>query len=185
MLFPHTTSRRITLDPAGAADLTEFRQTLLRTGLESVRVARVPAAALARCQAAFQIVRRRNDQVVGFSTLHALDPAGHIRCGIYLEPQHARLGVGSEAVHLLINYAFASFDIERVVTQTTEASFAAFGLTTEDGIPEATLREHLYFRGRLWDLHGGVVLRSSWEEYIDNSLEGILPRSFHWRRPPP
>lgn len=184
MLFPHTTSRRVTLRPTGAADIGEFGRTLLRTGLESIRPSRLPAAALSMCQAAFQVFHRGGEQPMGFATLHALDPAGHIRCGIYLDPRRTRLGVGSEAIQLLMNYAFASFDIEGVISQTTEASFAALGLTAEDGQSDAVLREHLYFRGRLWDLHGSMIVRSDWEDYVDLHPEGILPAPLTWRTPP-
>lgn len=185
MIFPHTTSRRIVLRPATTADQARFTRTLLRTGIESFRPAAVPTAtAPVMYNASFVVVRRVGDEVLGFSTLHGYDPAGHIRSGVYLDPSSARLGVGAEALYLSINYAFAAFDIDKVIAQTTEASFDAFGLTPEDNQSGSILPGHLYFRGRLWDVHNFQLTRREWEDYIDTSQDGVLPPPLTWRTPP-
>lgn len=184
-IFPHTMSRRVVLKPATDSDHAGFLQTLMRTGIESVRPAGTPAVSLARrCDAAFLVTLRGTGDSIGFGTLHGLDPAGHIRCGIYLDPRRSRFGVGAEAVHLLVNYAFAAFNVSRVLTQTTEASFSAFGLSTEDSRIQGSLPNHLYFRGQLWDLYNGQIERRAWDRYIDREMDGVLPTSVSWRRPP-
>lgn len=185
-MFPHTQSRRISLEPASLADARDnVLSTLLRTGLESVRPAADPARALMdMCCAAFLVRHRISGNVLGFSMLHGLSPAGHVRCGVYLDPEQARLGVGAEAVHLTVNYAFAAFDVNKVISQTTRASFTSFGLSGEEPGKAAVLEDYLYFRGRFWDLHTFQVHRWEWEYYIGRKLDRILPPPLSWRTAP-
>ncbi|MBB6421392.1 GNAT family N-acetyltransferase [Streptomyces sp. AK010] len=185
-MFPHTQTRRIVLDPASTADARDnVVSTLLRTGLESVRPVGDPAAALMeRCCAAFLVRQRASGAVLGFSMLHGLRPAGHVRCGLYLDPQQARMGVGAEAVHLTVNYAFAAYDVTKVIAQTTRASFAAFGLSEDEPSRTAVLDDFLYFRGRFWDLHTFEVQRWEWEYYIGRNLDRLLPPPLSWRTAP-
>ncbi|MEV4011784.1 GNAT family protein [Nonomuraea angiospora] len=178
------------LRPASASDSAVFLQTLLEAGLESFRFAANAAEGFKRLNAMFLVVHRNSGDVLGFSTLHGISQAGHIRNGVYLDPRRAKLGIGSEAVQLTINYAFAMFDIAAMIVQTTEASFAGFGLTDDDSQKEGVLAEHLYFRGRLWDLHSYRVRRADWESYVDWSpdrlspLDAVLPAPLSWREAP-
>jgi hypothetical protein len=177
----------VVLRPAATSDQAGFSRTLLRTGIESLRPATRPAAGLPqRCNAAFLVLDRTSHQQLGFSMLHALDPAGHIKCGIYLDAGRARLGVGAEALHLLINYAFASFDVDRVIAETTEASFSSLGMTAEPdgGERQTILAGYTYFRGQLWDLHRGEITRRDWERFVDLATDRILPPPLTWRTPP-
>ncbi|MGQ0838804.1 GNAT family N-acetyltransferase [Actinokineospora sp.] len=189
MLFPHTTSRRTVLRPAVKGDHPSFLGTLLRTGIESVRPGAAANPDLARrSNAAFIVTQRGNGDVLGFSTLFGLDPAGHIKSGVYLDPQKARLGIGSEVIYLSINYAFASFNIDQVITQTTEASFDTFGLSTSDNEGPGgmgILRDHLYFRGRNWDLHTFQIKRQEWEGQVNNTeIQRLLSAPHDWRSAP-
>jgi RimJ/RimL family protein N-acetyltransferase len=159
----------VVLRPATAADQAQFFRTMLRTGIESVR-ATVPriAGVPKQIDAAFLVAKRGSGEVMGFSLIFDLGQAGFVRCGTYLDPQRARLGIGSEAVGLTINYAFAVFDVDRVITDTTEASFGFFGVRSEGDDVRNTLPEHLYFRGRYWDLHGFEITR---DEYLRTLAE--------------
>lgn len=181
MIFPYTASRRVALRPATAADRAEFTATALRAGIESVRPTAAPARTTPprRAQAAFLVTRRNNGEAIGFSLNFGLSQAGHIRCGTYLDPERARLGVGSEAIGLTINYAFAMFNVDKVITETTEASFDSFGMDTADSGILNVLPEHLYFRGRYWDLHGFEVRRQEWERgmaAIADELDEVFPK---------
>nr|WP_062333298.1 GNAT family protein [Herbidospora sakaeratensis] len=193
-IFPHTVSRRLALHPAGGSDQRDFAQLFVRTGVETVRPAVRPGQGGAmRAYAAFRVTRLGTGEQVGFGGLHNLDPAGHVRCAVYMNPDTARLGVGSEAILLVVNYAFATLDVERVIGQTTQASFSSFGISDRDERTGA-LPQHLYFRGRYWDLHNFQVERSDWEAYIDRrtdweefmgkSSNGVLPPSLDWRTAP-
>ncbi|MDI6105158.1 GNAT family N-acetyltransferase [Actinoplanes sp. NEAU-A12] len=184
MLFPHTASRRIRLRPATTTDRADFFQTVVRAGMGSSRQVARPTTRVAKPHAAFLVVLRSTDETIGFSTLHTLDPAGHIQCGVYLDPQRAKLGVGSETVQLTINYAFATLDVDKVITQTTEASFASFGVTTEDNQASRVQADHLYFRGQLWDQYGFHVDRQEWDDYVDRKADRVLPSPLEWRAAP-
>ncbi|TKK79064.1 GNAT family N-acetyltransferase [Herbidospora galbida] len=190
MLFPHTRSRRVTLSPASSLDGAAFFRALLESGLESFRFAANASEGFKRLDAMFLVRRNTTGDVLGFSTLHGLSTAGHIRNGVYLDPARSKLGIGSEAVQLTINYAFAAFPIEQMIVQTTEASFARFGLGDDETQKEGVLPEHLYFRGRLWDLHSYRIHRHDWESYVDWSpdrlspLDAVLPAPLTWRDVP-
>ncbi len=171
------------LNPATTADQASFFQTRLRAGIESFRPGGPQGGGGMQYDAAFLVRRRTDEERLGFATLHGLNPAGHIKCGIYLDPQRTQLGVGSEAVHLSINYAFAVFNVDRVIAQTTEASFDAFGVNTSDE-GKCVLPEHLYFRGRAWDLHTFEIARDGWEEYVSKNMDGVLPPPLTWRTAP-
>jgi RimJ/RimL family protein N-acetyltransferase len=177
-------SRRIQLRPATTSDQTRFVETLLRTGLESFRPTTAGTARATSWNAAFLVTRRADAQVLGFSTLHGLDQAGHIRSGIYLDPQRSGFGIGSEAVALSINYAFAMFDIDTVLAQTTEASFGSFGMTAEDIDKGSVMYDHLFFRGKHWDLHTFRISREEWQRYLEEKMDAVLPSPLDWRTPP-
>ncbi|MER7109316.1 GNAT family N-acetyltransferase [Streptomyces sp. NPDC000229] len=183
MLFPHTRSRRLEFRPASADDRSEFTRTLLRTGIESVSPAAGARASLG-ANAAFLVAQRDSGDVIGFSTLHGLDPAGHLRSGAYLDPARARLGVGAECIYLTINYAFAMFPIDKLLAQTTEATFDSVGVNPKQNDAKGVLRDHLYFRGRHYDLHSFEITRSEWERYVDADLDVVLGPGLSWREDP-
>ncbi|NUK25070.1 GNAT family N-acetyltransferase [Streptomyces lunaelactis] len=181
MLFPHTRSRRLELRPASADDRSEFVRTLLRTGIESVTPAR--ARATLDSSAAFLVALRSSGDVVGFATLHGLDPAGHLRSGLYLDPERAKYGVGAEGMYLTTNYAFAAFPVDKLLGQTTEATFGSIGVTNDDEA-KGVLDEHLYFQGRHWNLHNFEVTRSEWNVLVDGRLGNVLGEGLSWRHDP-
>ncbi|MFE6690674.1 GNAT family N-acetyltransferase [Streptomyces sp. NPDC057743] len=185
MLFPHTTSRRLAFRPASAADHADLIRTMLRTGIESVSPSgRAGNRDLSACDAAFLVTRRGSGDLLGFSTLHGLDQAGHVKAGVYLDPERARLGVGSEAIYLTINYAFAMFAIDKVIAQTTAATFGSVGIAPEDDTATAVLSDFLYFRGRHWDLHTFQLERAEWERHVDGDLDDVLGPGRSWRTDP-
>lgn len=185
MIFPHTVSRRVFLRPASATDHRGFFRTLLRTGFESFRPADLPVRQLLRgLNAVFVVHHRATGEELGFSALLGHDQAGHMRCGLYLDKDRLRLGIGSEAVYLTINYAFGMFPIDRLITQTTEVSAASFGLGFSRSDRDGILEDHLYFRGSSWDLHTFHIDRDDWEARIDGELPGVLPSGYSWREAP-
>ncbi len=178
-LVPHLSTRRTRLQAATRADLARFADTTMRTGIESVRT---PAAAPMRMpEAAFVVTRRTDGEYLGFTTLHGLDTSGHIRCGIYLDPRTAQLGIGAEVVHMTLNYAFATFPVRKVIAQTTEASFASFGVGRNDRTEAAVLVGHLYFRGQSWDLYTFEVGRREWDQMVYEYSDAYLPPGSSWR----
>ncbi|EIE98969.1 GNAT family N-acetyltransferase [Saccharomonospora glauca] len=172
VIFPVTSTRRVELCPATAADQSEFFRTVLRTGIESVRPMARADGVGPRPNAAFTVRNRMSGEQLGFSLLFGLDEAGHIRCGTYLDPELNRLGLGGDAIGLTINYTFAQFNVDRVITETTEASLGSFGMRPGDERVLTVLPDFLYFRGRYWNLYGFQVERHEWvsddQEIVDD-----------------
>lgn len=163
MLTAHMQSRRVTLQPATPADGMTFYGTLIATGVESVP-SLTDAMKLGGSAAMFLVTKRTTGEVIGFSTLHGADQAGRLKCGVFLGD--ARFGIGWEALLLTINYGFAMFPITVMIVETTEASFQRFGLPSDGGSDDekqAVLENHVYFRGRYFDLHSYVIERREWE----------------------
>lgn len=183
MLFPHTASRRIVLRPASASDAMTFYETLLQTGLESL-YAISGKSGMFKADAVFLATRRTDGEVLGFSTLQSLSDAGHIRTGVYLNSDRTRFGIGSEAVQLTINYGFAVYNIDRMMIETTEASLPNFGSDATWDTREGTLADHLYFRGRYFDLQSYWLRRSYWDSYVDGVMGGVLADHLSWREAP-
>ncbi|MFD7915402.1 GNAT family N-acetyltransferase [Streptomyces sp. NPDC059752] len=183
VLFPHTRSRRLELRPASADDQGQFIRTLLQSGIESVNATRTKRTSMDSC-ASFLVARRTTGDVLGFATLHGLDPAGHLRAGLYLDPERSRLGVGAEGMYLMTNYAFAMFPIDKLLGQTTEATFGAVGISADDDTAQAVFPEYLYFRGRHWDLHSFEITREGWEFLVDADLGNVLGTGLDWREDP-
>ncbi|WP_158890372.1 GNAT family N-acetyltransferase [Amycolatopsis anabasis] len=166
MLYPHTKSRRTVLRPTTTANSETFYKTLLRAGIESLPPMDSIAEDFACLDALFLVERRDNGEVLGYSTLHRSNTAGHIEMGLYTDTTRARYGIGGEAVVLTINYAFATLNIDKMIVRTTEASFAGLGEALDNEGLEGVLPGHLYFRGNLWDLHCYAMRRAEWEEYM-------------------
>lgn len=166
MLYPYTETQRIVLRPAETADGAEIYHLLLRLGLNSLpRLDEFVATFDHGAAAIFAIHLRHDNQVVGFGTIQQLDPDGHVQVGIFTDAERAKYGIGGEAMMLLINYAFATWTfVRKVYFLTTEASMGAFGSALATVPREATLPEHVYFAGKLWDLHWYAVYRDGWEE---------------------
>ncbi|MGC7102064.1 GNAT family N-acetyltransferase [Amycolatopsis lurida] len=186
MLFPHTRSQRVALRPATAEDEHDFHHTVLQAGfgLSSGYGVGSPKTGRRKPHGAFAIAHRVNDELLGFGVLHSFEPGIHISLRIIMNPHRTKLGIGSEAIFLLVNYAFATLRIDKVITQTSEASFGPLGMDPQQNDENGILTGHVYFRGRLWDLHHFEIKRANWEEYVDSSLDNTLPRHLDWRAVP-
>ncbi|MGH9125732.1 MAG: GNAT family N-acetyltransferase [Acidimicrobiales bacterium] len=160
-------SRRIRLRPAGAADGQFLYQLLFEHGLTALPILPVWVAdSLAFKDAAAQFVVEwvANEQMIGYTSLHELDPsAGHVQVGVYSMPGGTAPGLGAEAALLTINYAFAMWPIRKVYCHTTEANMKYFGgAISKIARREGLLRQHKYFQGRSWDLQILAIYRDDW-----------------------
>ncbi|MGF1646451.1 MAG: GNAT family N-acetyltransferase [Kineosporiaceae bacterium] len=102
------------------------------------------------------------DEAIGFAMLQNHSPAGHVEVGIYTDDSRSPVGAGAEATVLLINYAFAALEVLKVYAVTTELSRGGFGVAFTAGVREATLPDHFYFHGRLWDAYYYAVTLDEW-----------------------
>lgn len=175
VLFPHIETQRVRLRPALAADGPATYELFLRTGMNNLPNMDVFVAGYSRelsshsaysrdLAAQFAIQQRRDGEEVGFGGLFELSPAGHVELGLYTDLRKADVGIGAEATLLFINYAFATWQIRKVYMRTTDASRWFFGGTLASMVrKEACLPDHMYFRGRLWDMDIYAIYRSEWD----------------------
>ncbi|MEU3168260.1 GNAT family protein [Streptosporangium sp. NPDC006930] len=167
MLIPHVETQRTALTIADPSDGVALYELLLGLGLHSMPPLKVFVDQLKKqdISAIFAIKLRHSGETVGFGTLHEMDPAGHIQVGIFTDTDKARYGLGGEAMMLLVNYAFATWeDIRKVYFVTTDASIDRIGWVGDLIPKEATLPKHMFFRGCLWDVHFYAIYRHMWEK---------------------
>lgn len=167
MLTPYVETQRTSLSIADPSDGIALYELLLGLGLHSMPPLKVFLEQLAQqdISALFAITLRHTGETVGFGTLHEMDPAGHINIGIFTDTDKARFGLGGEAMMLLVNYAFATWDnVRKVYFVTTDASLDRLGWVGDLIPKEATLPEHMFFRGRLWDVHFYAIYRTMWQQ---------------------
>ncbi|MFI7443479.1 GNAT family N-acetyltransferase [Nonomuraea indica] len=182
MPHPHLETIRTRLRPAGEEDVPRLYDVLARLGLHSLPT---PSAFAEQhrqgAEAQFAIHVRPSDDVIGFSSLQHLNRAGHIQVGIFTDPALSKLGAGAEAMMLTVNYAFATWEhVRKVYFSTTEASLRDLGRGMSLVPREAVIPEHLFFQGRLWDVHFYAITRESWEEsgarIVDRMVRGLERR---------
>ncbi|WP_188193694.1 GNAT family N-acetyltransferase [Nonomuraea sp. SYSU D8015] len=166
MLHPHLETVRTRLRPAAEEDVPRLYDVLLRLGLHSLPNPEAFARQHGQgVDAQFAIELKRNGEIIGFSSLQHLSPAGHIQIGIFTDPELSRLGAGAEAMMLTVNYGFAKWEqVRKVYFSTTEASLPSLGRGMSLIPREAVLPEHLFFQGKLWDVHFYAITRDAWLE---------------------
>ena len=138
---------------------------MLRLGLLSLpRRYRFIGAHDGNAKAEFAVCDLRSGARVGYTGLYASDPAGaHVELGLLSDPDRDLPGAGPEGAFLTINYACSMWPIRKLYMRTTQASTASFGGTLAAiSRREGTLREHLFFRGRHWDVYIAAIYRDDW-----------------------
>lgn len=181
MLTPYLETPRVALRPATQETAPEAYEFMRRTGLEPLTTLdefqeRFPAAAQKDVKV-FAIHLRATSDVVGLGSLRDRDPAGHTKAGISMDTEKIPYGVGAEAMMMLVNYAFAAWpDIRRVYIETTDASLDRFKSGLAALRREATLPDHVFFRGRLWDMYYYAITRNVWQRGGAAMLERLVNR---------
>src|SRR5690606_11398436 len=121
------------------------------------------------------LVENTGGDYLGFCSLQGLSPAGHhIEGGIYLSPEASSNGIGAEASLLLINYAFAMWNVRKVYFRTTEASLSSIGGDLKVSQKEGILSGHQYFSGKHWDEHVFAIYRDEWDEFCAQAVERLV-----------
>ena len=156
---------------------------LMKLGLESLPsvddFAREYLLAMEHSIEMIEVSLKKTGEIVGFGSIKEHDPAGHAKLGIFMDSERLPVGVGAEAMMMLVNYSFATWDdLRKVYAVTTEASLKSFGSALAASPREALLSDHMYFQGRLWDLHYYSVSRSAWISHgmplLDRIVRGPL-----------
>lgn len=114
----------------------------------------------------FVIHAREDDRVIGFARLHWIEwnhGNTHFEMGIG-EPEYRRKGFGSEALQMLLRYAFEELNLYRITGHTMEYNAAAQNFLTKHGFElEVRRREAIYREGRYWDGLTYGILAQEWQ----------------------
>lgn len=118
-----------------------------------------------RNQFDFAIRTRADDRLVGTASINRIQwthGIGMLRLAIG-QPEDRGKGYGSEAVKLLLRYAFDELNLHRLSAMTFEYNAGAQRLLERNGfVVEVRRRQAIHRDGRRWDaLHLGL-LRAEW-----------------------
>lgn len=115
----------------------------------------------------FSILAREDDRLIGKAMLEYVDWAtnnAYVRLGIG-EAQSRRKGYGSQALSLLLSYAFCELKLYRVTAVIPAYNTGALRLFGKFGFVEETRRkEALYRDGEFWDVIGFGLLKTEWQD---------------------
>ena len=114
----------------------------------------------------FTICAREQDRLIGKAIIQWIDWTngnGWLRLGIGAAEDRRR-GLGSQAMCLLLHFAFAELNLYRVSATSPEYNEAAVHMLRKFGFVEEVRRRQAVERdGRRWDLLTFGLLRSEWE----------------------
>ncbi|MBB5958550.1 RimJ/RimL family protein N-acetyltransferase [Saccharothrix tamanrassetensis] len=177
MLFPYSESKRITLTPATSEDGPEVYDVLFRLGRQTLPPLEVFLRDYTGGFDAQFLVRRRDDgELVGVTSLADQETAGHILASVHVNAEQP-VEIAADAAALTVNFAFANWRLRKVYIHSHEEDLAALGFAGENAAivrEEAVLPDHLYFHGRLWDMHVYAIYREQWDEYGIELLNHIV-----------
>jgi RimJ/RimL family protein N-acetyltransferase len=110
------------------------------------------------------IAERATDQLVGSTGLKQIDLKNrHAGFGIVLEKGSWNKGYGTEATTLIVGYAFATLNLNRVWLHVYEDNPRAVRVYEKVGFKkEGVLRQENFRHGRYWDTFTMAVLREEW-----------------------
>lgn len=114
----------------------------------------------------FTLRMREDDRLIGFVLLTWIEWSNGnawLRMGIG-DPEARGHGYGSEALRLILRYAFAELNLHRLTVAIPEYNAAALHIARKAGFVEEVRRRQAINRdGRRWDLLQFGILRSEWE----------------------
>ncbi|HET7325231.1 MAG TPA: GNAT family protein [Halococcus sp.] len=107
-----------------------------------------------------------DDEAVGSIGLHTADPRNvNAEIGIFLAEDYWGEGYGTEASHLITNYAIHERRIHRVVARVFEGNEGSHRIWQKLGFRhEATFSEAEFIDGEFVDIHFYAVLDTEWDE---------------------
>jgi RimJ/RimL family protein N-acetyltransferase len=118
--------------------------------------------------ALFMVHTMADDQVIGFIELDGFDWAarsGWVGIGIG-NPDYRGKGYGTEAMKLLLAYAFSGLNLNRVNLNVFSYNERAIRSYEKCGFKyEGTQREVIYKEDQRWDMIDMGILRNEWELY--------------------
>jgi RimJ/RimL family protein N-acetyltransferase len=117
----------------------------------------------------FTIRSREDDRFIGKALIEWVDWTngnGYIRLGIG-EAEFRRKGYGSQALSMLLRYAFGELNLYRVTAVVPAYNEGAIRLFQKFGfMEEVRRRKALHRDGEFWDILGFGLLNAEWREAI-------------------
>jgi RimJ/RimL family protein N-acetyltransferase len=115
-------------------------------------------------------------EMIGTCSLQHIDLRNrHAELGIWLvsEQWHGK-GLGTEAVRLLLDYAFEVVRLDKVYLGVYDFNKGGLRAYERAGFRyEGRLRQMIYYDGRYWDEWAMGILRSEWEQYRQPPADGL------------
>ncbi len=114
----------------------------------------------------FTIRMRGDDRLIGFAEVHWIgwsNGTGHVRLGIG-DPEDRLHGYGTEALRLLLRFAFEELNLYRLTAMIPEYNALALHVAEKAGFtPEVHRRQAVQRDGRRWDLIHMGILKDEWK----------------------
>lgn len=128
-------------------------------------------------QFVFALRTRADDRLIGFARLDHIE-WNHAHGGLSLgiaSPDDRRQGYGTEALRLLLRYAFDELNLHRLTITVFEYNTAALSFFEKAGfVVEVRRRQALQRDGKRWDwLHLGL-LREEWEKRASSKPSSVI-----------
>ena len=129
----------------------------------------------------FAIRAREDDHLIGKAVIQWIEWAngnGFLRLGIGAAEDRSK-GYGTQALQMLLRFAFAELNLFRVSAIVPEYNVAAIALMKKFGfVQEVSRRKSLERDGRRWDLYVFGLLKDEWQYHsqasfseVDNEVE--------------
>jgi RimJ/RimL family protein N-acetyltransferase len=115
----------------------------------------------------FAIRTLTDDKIIGFADLDYMNPIhGDTYMGIGIgEKEYWGKGYGSDAMNVLLRYAFNELDLHRVTLTVFAFNERAIRMYERTGFKiEGRHRGYLYRDGRRWDLVEMGILKNEWQD---------------------
>lgn len=124
----------------------------------------------------FTIRASEDDRLIGRASVQWIDWAngnGFLRIGIGAA-EDRRKGYGTQALQMLLRFAFAELNLFRVSAIVPEYNEGAIALMKKFGfLQEVTRRKSLERDGRRWDLYVFGLLRDEWQYQAETAIAEV------------
>lgn len=118
----------------------------------------------------FTIRTRDDDRFIGKALIEMVDWSngnGYLQIGIG-EAEFRRMGYGSQALNMLLRYAFGELNLYRVTAVVPAYNQGAVRLFQKFGfVEEVRRRKALHRDGEFWDIIGFGLLNAEWREQFN------------------
>jgi RimJ/RimL family protein N-acetyltransferase len=165
---------RVTLRAIERSDLPKLWELRNDAAVESISNGAPKPRSMAEIEAWFDGLAKDKDfqpfaieaggEFVGQCNIRSVDPVNRrAEVGISLLPEHTSKGYGSDAMRILLNYAFRHLNLHKVCLDTLSVNEPALRSYRACGfVEEGRLRQHEWYDGGWVDLVLMAVLRDEW-----------------------